>query len=124
MVAAKPQGTVGAAQHPALGKTGEHLHSDDVFNIEVFQGSGVGVLPFITLDDDLLHDPVKQQPVLDSIATSFIWRGRKGESLGSVREVAATPGEETWAAKPLAVGGFLASPGTHKAFGDSGAGWT
>ena len=112
---------VGAAQQPALGKAGEHLHSDDVFNIEVFQGSGVGVLPFVTLDDDLLHDPVEQQPVLDSVAASFIWRGRRGESEGSSKEVAAAPGEETWAAKPSAAAGFLASPGTHKAFGDSGA---
>lgn len=105
---------------PAPGKAGEHLHSDDVFDIEVFQGSGVGVLPFVTLDDDLLHDPVKQQPVLDSVAASFICRGRRGGSKGSSRDVAGAPGDETWAAKPPAAAGFLASPGTHKAFGDSG----
>lgn len=82
----------GAAQQPAPGKAGEHLHSDDVFDIEVFQGSGVGVLPFVTLDDDLLHDPVKQQPVLDSVAASFICRGRRGGSKGSSRDVAGAPG--------------------------------
>lgn len=108
-----------ATQQPAPGKAGEHLHSDDIFNIEVFQGSGVGVLPLVTLDDDLLHNPVEQQPVLDSVAASFVWRGRRGETEGSSQEVA---GEEMWAAKPPAAAGFLTSPRTHKAFGDSGAG--
>lgn len=119
---AKPQACVGAAQQPALGEAGKHLHSDNIFDIEVFQGSGVGVLPFVTLDDDLLHDPVEQQPVLDSVAASFIWREGRGESEGRSREAAATPREEMWSAKPLAATGFLACPGTHKAFGDSGAG--
>lgn len=56
----------------------EHSHSYNIFNVEVFQGSGIGVLPFVTLDDDLLHDPVEQQPVLDSVATSFICREGRG----------------------------------------------
>jgi len=67
----------------------EHLHSDNVFDIEVFQGSGVGVLPFVTLNDDLLYDPVQQQPVLDSVAASFIWIGGRGEVERSSRDVAA-----------------------------------
>lgn len=92
--------------------TPEHLHSHNVLNVEVFQGSGVGVLPFVTLDDDLLHDPVEQQPVLDSVATSFICReGRRGET--DVSKGAAQP-----------PAGFPGCAGTHKASGDSGAGWT
>lgn len=106
-------------------ETPEHLHSYNIFNVEVFQGSGVGVLPFVTLDDDLLHDPVEQQPVLDSVATSFICREGRGQTDVSKGEVVALLGRRAGLPSlQQALGVFLASPGTHKASGDSGAGWT
>lgn len=84
----------------------EHLHSDNIFDIEVFQGSGVGVLPFVTLNDDLLYDPVQQQPVLNSVAASFIWIGGRGEAERSSRDVAAPLGQGSCALKPLEACGF------------------
>lgn len=92
LVPSQGAGTPQCDSHEQGTATLEHLHSYNIFNVEVFQGSGVGVLPFVTLDDDLLHDPVEQQPVLDSVATSFICREGRGETDVSKGEVIALPG--------------------------------
>lgn len=81
----------------------KHLHSDNIFDIEVLQRSGIGVLPFVTLNDDLLYDSVQQQPVLNSVAASFIWTGGRGEVERSSRDVVVAPGQGSCAVKPLEV---------------------
>lgn len=78
----------------------EHLHSYNIFNVEVFQGSGIRVLPFVTLDDNLLHDPVQQQPVLDGVAASFICREGRGQSDVSTGQVVTLLGTSSVTTKP------------------------